>query len=163
MKEQEKVQFLNSPVSQTGLFGGRILDDLRRVENLLFHFLFYFCHWPSSQQYPKQQFKIKEQFPQSLGLKRRRVVYRASQDHFPPLSPGSGWLPKSTPPAHLWNLVRKVALKSPLQVVTRRAVTRLLCFHPHEESGECYTTHPDPAPCHHRPGHHIAAPPRVRR
>ncbi len=31
----------------------------------------------------------------------------------------------------------------------------LLCFHPHEEeSGECYTTHPDTAPCHHRPGHH---------
>ncbi len=31
----------------------------------------------------------------------------------------------------------------------------LLCFPPHEEeSGECYTTHPDPAPCHHRPGRH---------
>ncbi len=29
------------------------------------------------------------------------------------------------------------------------------CFPPHEEeSGECYTTHPDPAPCHHRPGRH---------
>ncbi len=29
----------------------------------------------------------------------------------------------------------------------------LLRFLPHEEeSGECYTTHPDPAPCHHRPG-----------
>ncbi len=28
-------------------------------------------------------------------------------------------------------------------------------FLPHEEeSGECYTTHPDPAPCHHRPGLH---------
>ncbi len=27
-----------------------------------------------------------------------------------------------------------------------------LCFHPHEEeSGECYTTHSDPAPCSHRP------------
>ncbi len=31
----------------------------------------------------------------------------------------------------------------------------LLRFLPHEEeSGECYTTHPDPAPCHHRPGLH---------
>ncbi len=31
----------------------------------------------------------------------------------------------------------------------------LLHFLPHEEeSGECYTTHPDPAPCHHRPGLH---------
>ncbi len=28
----------------------------------------------------------------------------------------------------------------------------LLCFHPHEEElGECNTTHPDPAPCRHRP------------
>ncbi len=28
-----------------------------------------------------------------------------------------------------------------------------LCFFPHEEeSGECYTTHPDPAPCRDRPG-----------
>ncbi len=34
----------------------------------------------------------------------------------------------------------------------------LLCFHPHEEeSGECYTTHPDPSPCHHRPGRHRQA------
>ncbi len=61
-------------------------------------------------------------------------MYRASQDHFTPLSPGSGWLPKSTPPAHLWNLVRKVALKSPLQVVTRRAVTSL-------KPGSCVSTH----------------------
>ncbi len=35
---------------------------------------------------------------------------------------------------------------------------RLLCFHPHEEeSGECYTTPPDPSPCHHRPGRHRQA------
>ncbi len=46
-------------------------------------------------------------------------MYRASRDHFPPpLSPGRGGLPKSTPPAHLWNRVRAVALKPPLQVVT---------------------------------------------
>ncbi len=38
----------------------------------------------------------------------------------PPLSPGRGGLPKSTPPAHLWNRVRAVALKPPLQVVTRK-------------------------------------------
>ncbi len=32
---------------------------------------------------------------------------------------------------------------------------RFLRFLPHEEeSGECYTSHPDPAPCHHRPGRH---------
>ncbi len=36
------------------------------------------------------------------------------------LSPGRGGLPKSTPPAHLWNRVRAVALKPPLQVVTRK-------------------------------------------
>ncbi len=77
----------------------------------------------------------KEQFPQSLGLKRRRVVNRASRVHFPlPLSPGSRWLPKSTPPAHSWNQVRVVALQSPLQVVTRRAVTSL-------KPGSCVSFH----------------------
>ncbi len=48
-----------------------------------------------------------------------------------------------------------VALESLLQVVTRRAITSLKpdsCFLPHkEESGECYTAHPDPASCRHRP------------
>ncbi len=76
---------------------------------------------PLAQQPAVPKTSIKEQFPQSLGLKRRRVVYRASRDHFlPPLSPGRGRLPKSTPPAHLWNRVRAVALKPPLQVVTRK-------------------------------------------
>ncbi len=76
---------------------------------------------PLAQQPTVPKTSIKEQFPQSLGLKRRRVVYRASRDHFlPPLSPGRGGLPKSTPPAHLWNRVKAVALKPPLQVVTRK-------------------------------------------
>ncbi len=70
---------------------------------------------------------IKGAVSQSLGLKRRTVVNRASRDRFPPpLSPaGSSGLPKSTPPAHSWNQVRAVALESPLQVVTRQAVTSL--------------------------------------
>ncbi len=35
---------------------------------------------------------------------------------------------------------------------SRHTQAGLLRFLPHEEeSGECYTTHPDPAPCHHRP------------
>ncbi len=89
-----------------------------RVENPLFHFVFV---PPLAQQPAVPKTSIKEQFPQSLGLKRRRVVYRASRDHFlPPLSPGRGGLPKSTPPAHLWNRVKAVALKPPLQVVTRK-------------------------------------------
>ncbi len=89
-----------------------------RVENPLFRFVFV---PPLARQPAVPKTSIKEQFPQSLGLKRRRVVYRASRDHFPPpLSPGSGGLPKSTPPAHLWNRVRAVALKPPLQVVTRK-------------------------------------------
>ncbi len=89
-----------------------------RVENPLFRFVFV---PPLAQQPAVPKTSIKEQFPQSLGLKRRRVVYRASRDHFlPPLSPGRGRLPKSTPPAHLWNRVRAVALKPPLQVVTRK-------------------------------------------
>ncbi len=34
-----------------------------------------------------------------------------------------------------------------------------LCFLPlEEESGECYTTHPDPTPCRHRPGRHRPGP-----
>ncbi len=67
-----------------------------RVENLLFHFVFVPL---LGQQLSVPKTSIKEQFPQSLGLKRRRVVNRASRDHFPPpLSPGSRWLPKSTPP-----------------------------------------------------------------
>ncbi len=89
-----------------------------RVEDPLFRFVFV---PPLAQQPAVPKTSIKEQFPQSLGLKRRRVVYRASRDHFPPpLSPGRGGLPKSTPPAHLWNRVRAVALKPPLQVVTRK-------------------------------------------
>ncbi len=95
-----------------------------------------FCSVPPLAQQPAvPKTSIKEQFPQSLGLKRRRVVNRASRVHFPlPLSPGSRWLPKSTPPAHSWNQVRVVALQSPLQVVTRRAVTSL-------KPGSCVSFH----------------------
>ncbi len=90
---------------------------------------------PLAQQPAVPKTSIKEQFPQSLGLKRRRVVNRASRVHFPlPLSPGSRWLPKSTPPAHSWNQVWVVALQSPLQVVTRRAVTSL-------KPGSCVSFH----------------------
>ncbi len=40
-------------------------------------------------------------------------------------------------------------------VTSRHTQAGLLRFLPHEEeSGECYTTHPDPGPCHHRPGLH---------
>ncbi len=49
--------------------------------------------------------------------------------HFPhPLLLGSGLLPKSTPPAHSWNQVRAVALKSPLQVASLKP-------------GSCVSTH----------------------
>ncbi len=106
-----------------------------RVENPLFRFVF------------EPKTSIKEQFPQSLCLKRRRVVYHASRDHFPsPLSPGSGGLPKSTPPAHLWNRVRAVALKSPLQVVTRKPGS---CVSPHTRRNQVsltlHTQTPPPA------------------
>ncbi len=83
------------------------------MENLLFRFV---SVPPLAQQPAVPKTSIKERFPQSLGLKRRRVVNRASRDHFPsPLSPGGRWLPKSTPPAHSWNQVRAVALQSPLE------------------------------------------------
>ncbi len=110
---------------------------------------------------------------QSLGLKRRTVVNRASRDRFPPpLSPaGRSELPKSTLPAHSWNQVRAVALESPLQVVTGRAVTSLKagsCVPP-ARGGIwwvlCSASRPRPLPSQ-TPGwvpvFHLAAPPRVR-
>ncbi len=86
-------------------------------EEFLSHFVFV----------PPTKTSIKEQFPQSLGLKRRRVTSCASRVCFPPpLAPaGSSGLPKSTPPAHSWNQVRAVTLESPLHVVTCLAVTSL--------------------------------------
>ncbi len=81
-------------------------------------------------------------------------MYRASRDHFPPpLSPGSGGLPKSTPPAHLWNRVRAVALKLPLQVVTQKPGS---CVSPHTRRNQVSVTlHTQtPPPCHHRPCRH---------
>ncbi len=105
------------------------------MENPLFHFVFV---PPLAQQPAVPKTSIKKQFPQSLGLKRRRVVYRASRDHFPPpLSPGSGGLPKSTPPAHLWNRVRAVGLKPPLQVVTRKPGS---CVSPHTRRNQVSVT-----------------------
>ncbi len=122
-----------------------------RVENPLFHFVFV---PPLAQQPAVPKTSIKEQFPQSLGLKRRRVVYRASRDHFlPPLSPGRGGLPKSTPPAHLWNRVKAVALKPPLQVVTRKPGS---CVSSHTRRNQVsvtlHTQTPPPAITGPRPG-----------
>ncbi len=96
------------------------------VENLLFRFVFVL-------PLASTKTSIKERFPQSLGLKRRRVVSCASRVRFPPpLSPaGSSGLPKSTPPAHLWNQVSAVTPESPLHVITRRAVSsRVPAFPP---------------------------------
>ncbi len=65
-------------------------------------------------------------------------MYRASRDHFPPpLLPGFGGLPKSTPPAHLWNRVRAVGLKPPLQVVTRKPGS---CVSPHTRRNQLSVT-----------------------
>ncbi len=127
------------------------------MENLLFHFV---SVPPLAQQPAVPKTSIKEQFPQSLGLKRRRVVNRASRVHFPlPLSPGSRWLPKSTPSCPFVEPGKGGS--TPVPASSRhtpgchKPQAGFLCFLPHEEeSGECYTTHPDPAPCHHRPGRH---------
>ncbi len=58
---------------------------------------------------------------------------------------------KSTPPAHSWNQVRGGS--TPVPASSRhtpgchKPQAGFLCFLPHEEeSGECYTTHPDPPP-----------------
>ncbi len=55
------------------------------VENILFGFVFVLL---LARQPAIPKTSVKEWFPQSLGLKRRRLVDRASQKHFPPrLSP----------------------------------------------------------------------------
>ncbi len=122
-----------------------------RVENPLFHFVFV---PPLAQQPAVPKTSIKEQFPQSLGLKRRRVVYRASRDHFlPPLSPGRGGVAQEHPSCPFVEPGKGSSTQAP--ATSRHTQAGLLRFLPHEEeSGECYTTHPDPAPCHHRPGLH---------
>ncbi len=114
------------------------------VENLLFRFVFVL---PLAQQPAVPKTSTKEQFTQSLCFKRRRVENHASREHFPPpLSPGSGWLPKSTPPAHLWNQVRAVTLKYPLQIVKRRAVTSLKLVFPPTRGGIRWVLHYTPRP-----------------
>ncbi len=82
-----------------------------RLEKLLFSFV---CVPLLAQQLVVPKTSLKEQFPQSLGLEKRRVVDCASQKHFPPPhSPaGSSGLPKSTLSAHSWNQVRAVTLES---------------------------------------------------
>ncbi len=123
-----------------------------RVENPLFRFVFV---PPLAQQPAVPKTSIKEQFPQSLGLKRRRMVYRASRDHFPPpLSPGrGGGVAQEHPSCPFVEPGKGSSTQAP--ATSRHTQAGLLRFLPHEEeSGECYTTHPDPAACHHRPGLH---------
>ncbi len=89
----------------------------------------------------------------------------------PPLSPGRGGLPKSTPPAHLWNRVRAVALKPPLQVVTRKPGSCVSSHTRRNQVSVTLHTQTPPPPSQARPSQapgrvpvfHIAAPPRVRR
>ncbi len=121
------------------------------MENPLFRFVFV---PPLGQQPAVPKTSIKEQFPQSLGLKRRRVVYRASRDHFPPpLSPGRGGVAQEHPSCPFVEPGKGSSTQAP--ATSRHTQAGLLRFLPHEEeSGECYTTHPDPAPRHHRPGLH---------
>ncbi len=70
-----------------------------QVEYLLFNFVFVQL---LVQKPVVHTIYIEEQFPQSLGLKGRRVVSCASWVRFPPplSQAGSSGLPKSTPLAH---------------------------------------------------------------
>ncbi len=76
------------------------------MENPLFRFVFV---PPLAQQPTVPKTSIKEQCFLSLWVSRGGEWCTVHQrDHFPPpLSPGRGGLPKSTPPAHLWNRVRQ--------------------------------------------------------
>ncbi len=119
--------------------------------------LFLFRRWPGSQRYPKLHLRavssvsgswegescelcITGSLPSS-SLARQQVV---AQEHpsCPFVEPGKGG---STP----------VPASSRYTSGCHKPQAGFLCFLPHEEeSGECYTTHPDPAPCRHRPGRH---------
>ncbi len=69
-----------------------------------------FCSAVGPEASGTQNFTL-ERCPQTLGPERGRVASCASRDRFPPpLSPGSRWLPKSTPPAHSWNQVTHAGL-----------------------------------------------------
>ncbi len=116
--------------------------------------LFLFRRWPGSQRYPKLHLRavssvsgsregescelcITGSLPSS-SLARQQV---AAQEHpsCPFVEPGKGG---STP----------VPASSRHTPGCHKPQAGFLCFLPHEEeSGECYTTHPDPAPCRHRP------------
>ncbi len=126
-------------VSHLSLPRGRAGWRILLLLLLLFFLFFFVCTQDIS----------KGVVSQSLGLKRRTVVNRASWDCFPPplLPAGSSRLPMSTPPAHLWN---------PLQVVTRRAVTSLKpgsCVPP-ARGGIRWVLRCTPRPCRHKPGRH---------
>ncbi len=116
-----------------------------------------FRRWPKSQQYPKLHLRADSSFSRSRegescelcitgslpssSLARQQVV---AQEHpfCPFVEPGKGG---STP----------VPASSRHTSGCHKPQAGFLCFLPHEEeSGECYTTHPDPAPCRHRPGRH---------
>ncbi len=141
-----------------------------RVENLLFNFVFV---PPLAQQPAVPKTSIKEQFPQSLGLKRRRVVYRASRDHFPPLSPGSEWVVAQEHPSCPFVEPGK---GSSTQVPTSSRHTPgchkpqagLSCVSTLTRRNQVSVTLPRPRPLPSQapgrvPVFHIAAPPRVRR
>ncbi len=111
--------------------------------------LFLFRRWPRSQRYPKLNLRavssvsgsregescelcITGSLPSS-SLARQQVV---AQEHpsCPFVEPGKGG---STP----------VPASSRHTSGCHKPQAGILCFLPHEEeSGECYTTHPDPAP-----------------
>ncbi len=127
-----------------------------------------FRRWPRSQRYPKLHLRavssvsgsregescelcITGSLPSS-SLARQQVV---AQEHpsCPFVEPGKGG---STP----------VPTSSHHTSGCHKPQAGFLCFLPHkEESGECYTTHPDPAPAVTGQAvlvFHHAAPPRVR-
>ncbi len=127
-----------------------------RVENLLFRFV---SVPPLAQQPAVPKTSIKEQFLNlwvsrggewwtvhheftSLFLSRQAAGGCPRAPSCPFVEPGKGG---STP----------VPASSRHTPGCHKPQAGFLCFLPHEEeSGECYTTHPDPAPCHHRPGRH---------
>ncbi len=115
-----------------------------RVENPLFR-LFLFHRWPRTQNFNK----------------RAVSSVSGSQEEESGVPCITGSLPSSSL-ARQWGVAQKhpscpfvepgKGSSTQAPASSRHTQAGLLCFPPHEEeSGECYTTYPDPAPCRHRP------------
>ncbi len=130
------------------------LPEEGRAENLLFRF----CFPPLAQQPAVPKTSIKEQFPQSLCLKRRSVGPSITEalPSSSSLASGQQWIAQEhrsslfvEPGKGCYTRFPASSRHTPGCHKPQTGFLRLLPNK--EESGECYSSHPDPVPCRHRP------------